>query len=185
MPIQKVTKEEIIRKAVEIFQRQGYHKTSMSDLARACGLFKGSFYYYFKSKEELMREVLNAVHNYYNKKVFVMAYDETLDAGERLKKMFKKQEPIITQDYAGCLFGNLTLETLSTQVEFRNILKAFFSDWIKAFQYIFETKYDAEQAKTIAEQSVMEVEGAIMMMRLYDDKRLLYDACQRVLRHLD
>ena len=53
MPVQKTTKDQIIIKSIEVFLKQGYYKTSMSDLAEACGLQKGSFYYHFKSKEEL------------------------------------------------------------------------------------------------------------------------------------
>lgn len=184
MPVQKITKEEIIRKAIDVFQKRGYNATSMSDLAQACGLLKGSFYHYFKSKEELMQAVLESVRSYYNAKVFSMAYDENLSAAERILKIFKKQEPIITQDLAGCLFGNITLETISTQTEFKAILKAFFSDWVAAFTHIFQSQYPKEQAAQKALQAVMEIEGAIMMMRLYDDKNLLEMACARVLQQL-
>lgn len=184
MPIQKTTKEEIITKSIEIFRKQGYYKTSMSDLAAACGLQKGSFYYHFKSKEELMQAVLQMVHGYYNKKVFSIAYDKDLSGEERFIKLFKKQEPIITQDLAGCLFGNMTLESISSKMEFKNFLKAFFSDWIAAFQHIYQEKHSEEVAEKLAKQSVMEIEGALMMMRLYDDMDLLREACIRVLDRL-
>ena len=184
MPVQKTTKEEIITKAIEVFRKQGYYKTSMSDLAEACGLQKGSFYYHFKSKEELMQAVLQMVHSYYNKKVFSIAYEEDLSGEERFIKLFKKQEPIITQDLAGCLFGNMTLESISSKMEFKNFLKAFFSDWIAAFQHIYQDNYSEEEALVLAQQSVMEIEGALMMMRLYDDMELLKSACLRVLARL-
>lgn len=184
MPIQKTTKDEIIAKSIEVFRKQGYYKTSMSDLAEACGLQKGSFYYHFKSKEELMQAVLQMVHGYYTKKVFSIAYEEGLSAEERFKKLFKKQEPIITQDLAGCLFGNMTLESISDKIEFKNFLKAFFSDWIAAFQHLYQEKHEATKALVLAQQSVMEIEGALMMMRLYDDMELLKSACRRVLDRL-
>ena len=53
MPIQKVTKEEVVRQALLLFKKQGYHRTSMSDLATVCGLLKGSFYHYFSGKDAL------------------------------------------------------------------------------------------------------------------------------------
>lgn len=184
MPTQKITKEEIIKIAVEVFRKQGYHKTSMKDLADACQLHKGSFYYYFKSKEDLMQEVLKALHHYYNQKVFSIAYDEKLSARSRFIKMFKEQEPIITRGSTGCLFGNLTLETISVTSDFKERLKVFFSDWISAFQAIYQEKHDEVESLQLAQQSVMEIEGAIMMMRLYDDKKLFYDASQRALERL-
>jgi TetR/AcrR family transcriptional repressor of nem operon len=61
MPIQKVTKNEIIAKALNVFSNKGYHNTSMSDLAAEVGLLKGSFYHYFISKEELMLQILESI----------------------------------------------------------------------------------------------------------------------------
>ena len=49
MAVKKISKEEIVRISIELFRKQGYNKTSMNDLAIACGLHKGSFYYYFNS----------------------------------------------------------------------------------------------------------------------------------------
>lgn len=184
MPLQKITKDEIIAKSIEVFRKQGYHKTSMSDLATTCGLQKGSFYYYFKNKEALMQAVLEKLHQYYQKRVFPIAYNTELSAAARLQQLFEEQEPIITRDLAGCLFGNMTLESVSNKIEFKNFLKAFFSDWMAAFQAIYEAKFDEATAKDWAQQSVMEMEGALMMMRLYDDPKLLEQACKRMLKRL-
>lgn len=184
MAIQKITKDDIVAKAVEIFRKQGYYKTSMSDLAEACGLQKGSFYHHFKSKEELMQAVLKRVHEYYNKKVFSIAYQEGMSAEDRFLKLFEKQEPIITQDLAGCLFGNMTLESMSNTMEFKDLLRDFFSDWVAAFQHLYKEKHNETEALALARQSVMEIEGALMMMRLYDSTDLLEDTRKRVLERL-
>ena len=185
MPIQKTTKDEIIMKSIEVFRQRGYYKTSMSDLASACGLQKGSFYHHFKSKEKLMQEVLTMVHSFYNKKVFSIAYEEDLTAEERFIKLFEMQEPIITYDSSGCLFGNMTLESVSSEMEFKEELKAFFSDWIAAFKHLYMEKHEEVVAEELAKQSVMEIEGALMMMRLYDNKDILKSTCVRVLYRLN
>ena len=70
-------------------------------------------------------------------------------------------------------------------MEFKQELKAFFSDWIAAFKHLFEEKHPTNKAEVLAQQSVMEIEGALMMMRLYKDKSLLEAACQRVLGRLE
>lgn len=62
MPIQKIAREEILAKLLKVFRSRGYHHTSMTDLANALRLFKGSFYHYFDSKETLMKEVLSSVN---------------------------------------------------------------------------------------------------------------------------
>lgn len=184
MPAQKTTREEIIEKSIQVFRQQGYHKTSMSDLATACGLQKGSFYHYFKNKEALMQAVLERLYQYYHKKVFSIAYEDDKSAAERFIDLFKKQDPIISADFSGCLFGNMTLEGGSDQVDFSEPLKAFFSAWQAAFQHLYQEKYAPERALQLAKQSVAEVEGALMLMRLYEDKTYLNAACERILERL-
>lgn len=184
MPVQKTTREEIIEKSIQVFRQQGYHKTSMSDLAAACGLQKGSFYHYFKNKEALMQAVLERLHQYYHKKVFSIAYEVDKSAAERFIALFKIQEPIISADFSGCLFGNMTLESSSNQVDFSTTLKAFFTDWQAAFQHLYQEQYAPEQALKLARQSVAEVEGALMLMRLYADRSYLTAACARILERL-
>jgi AcrR family transcriptional regulator len=47
-----------LQKATELFWRQGYADTSLTDLTRAIGITPPSFYNAFGSKEELFRKVL-------------------------------------------------------------------------------------------------------------------------------
>ncbi|HAC0005135.1 TPA_asm: TetR family transcriptional regulator [Listeria monocytogenes] len=49
----KEKKQRIIKSAKEVFQKQGYLKTSVQDMVDAAGISKGTFYNYFASKEEL------------------------------------------------------------------------------------------------------------------------------------
>jgi AcrR family transcriptional regulator len=48
----------IIETAQELFYRQGYERTRMSEIAEACELSKGTLYLYFRTKEELARAVV-------------------------------------------------------------------------------------------------------------------------------
>lgn len=44
----------VIKAAGDSFRRQGYHNTSMTDIAATLGLTKAALYYYVKSKEEIL-----------------------------------------------------------------------------------------------------------------------------------
>lgn len=48
----------IIERATEIIAKKGYHAASIQEIAEASKLSKGAFYLYFKSKDELMAEIL-------------------------------------------------------------------------------------------------------------------------------
>jgi AcrR family transcriptional regulator len=45
---------EILKSAATAFRRRGYHGASMGEIARAMRMTKGSLYYYFKNKEEIL-----------------------------------------------------------------------------------------------------------------------------------
>jgi len=56
--IRKERRSEILNVALELFAHDGYHATSISTIARKAGISKGLLYNYFKSKEELLKEII-------------------------------------------------------------------------------------------------------------------------------
>jgi AcrR family transcriptional regulator len=48
----------IIERATEIIAKKGYHAASIQEIAEASKLSKGAFYSYFKSKDELLAEIV-------------------------------------------------------------------------------------------------------------------------------
>jgi AcrR family transcriptional regulator len=55
---QETKKERIIRTALEIFAHKGFHPATMSEIAKASGVAKGSLYNYFTSKEDLLKKLI-------------------------------------------------------------------------------------------------------------------------------
>ena len=49
----------VLRRAVEVFNRQGYEATSMGDLARELGLTKSAIYHHVSGKEALLAAALD------------------------------------------------------------------------------------------------------------------------------
>lgn len=54
---------EVLEAAEILFQSQGIKQTKMTDIARACELGKGTLYFYFKNKDEIVWKLL-AKHSY-------------------------------------------------------------------------------------------------------------------------
>lgn len=50
-------KEKMTEQAVRLFDQKGFTVTSIQDIVESIGVTKGSFYYYFSSKEELLKEI--------------------------------------------------------------------------------------------------------------------------------
>ena len=58
--IRQASKEKIRAAAMELFMKQGYYATSISDIAKKAGISKGLLYNYYKGKEELLAEMVEA-----------------------------------------------------------------------------------------------------------------------------
>lgn len=59
----KRTKDFFLQQALVHFQKDGYDSVTMRDLAKACDSSLGSFYYHFRSKEDIVLELFNASLN--------------------------------------------------------------------------------------------------------------------------
>ena len=55
---EKPTKEKILDAAIDLFAQNGFDAVSMQDIAQTVGIKKASLYYYFVSKDQLLKEIL-------------------------------------------------------------------------------------------------------------------------------
>ena len=56
-------KDEILSVAYNLFITKGYDNTSVDEIIEKVNIAKGTFYYYFTSKEEMLDEVINKMIN--------------------------------------------------------------------------------------------------------------------------
>lgn len=182
MAKQKVDKQQIIKDALIVFKNQGYHKTTMADVGKACGLLKGSIYHYFNSKEELMSDVLEFLSNYYHTKLFSIKNNQETSPEEKIKFLIEKSEELFLKDKGGCLMASIGLETVHVIPKFTNQIKLFFNDWINCFEQIFLEIYSETKAKELAEMGVAQIEGAVLLMQIFQNEEYLHKAHQHILQ---
>ena len=69
-----IKRNNIIKKSAKLFYYKGYKNTSVSDILKECKIPKGSFYYYFKSKNDVLMTVIehhtDNLINFFNITVF-------------------------------------------------------------------------------------------------------------------
>ena len=169
MPKIKTDKESILKKTIHLFKVHGYYKTSIADISKACGLVKGSLYHHFKGKQEIGIACLKYLHTHFNETVFIHAYDTSLTNKEQLNKLTNDVEAYFLNSEGGCLLGNWTLEVINDIPEFKLEIQAYFKSWEDAIFTIIQSHYAENEAREIAKQTVADTQGALMMMRLYND----------------
>jgi AcrR family transcriptional regulator len=52
-----MVKEKITGQSIRLFEKKGFSETSIQDIVDSLGVTKGTFYYYFSSKEELLMDI--------------------------------------------------------------------------------------------------------------------------------
>lgn len=82
-------KEKIIEKAIELFEKKGFSTTSIQDIVDELGVTKGSFYYYFSSKEQLLMDIYNEyITNLLDRQTKIIA-NKTLSPKEQLIEIIR------------------------------------------------------------------------------------------------
>ncbi len=77
-------RDQIIAAARNIFNRFGFRKTTMDEIAQSMGKGKSSIYYYFKSKEEIYEAVIEREAEFLRQEV-TKAISQVDDPAEKLK----------------------------------------------------------------------------------------------------
>lgn len=103
-------RKRIIQIADDLFYRKGYEHTSFSDIADAVGIARGNFYYYFKTKDEILSAVLEKRGNEIRSMLddWNQQYPQPRDRLKRYLLILVKGQSQI--EYYGCPMGTLCTE---------------------------------------------------------------------------
>ncbi len=55
-----LTRERILTASMHLFSKEGFPRTTVRDIARQAGISDAAIYYHFATKEDLLREIVNA-----------------------------------------------------------------------------------------------------------------------------
>ena len=131
-----VVKEEvrdyIVSVAGKLFTRHGFKKTTMDEIAEACHKGKSSIYYYFKSKEEIFRAVVER---------------DAEELKERLDRTIRKDDRAVDRLKAYILFRLHRVRTLE------NFYAALNEDSLSHMDFILEIRrnFDMEERLLVSE----------------------------------
>lgn len=141
------TRENLIRVGRDIIVRQGFNAAGLSNILATAEVPKGSFYYYFKSKEDFGLAIIEDFAIEYQAKLKDTIGNTQLDPLVRLSKYFEAgiADMEACQCVNGCLMGNLAQELSGQSDVFRDRINHIFSDWETQFAACLETAREAEE----------------------------------------
>lgn len=167
-------RQAIIEKAFELIYLQGYHGTGVNEIVTAVGIPKGSFYYYFKTKENLVVETIQHYTTLVVTEMNMMMNDVELPPLERIKQLYRNRLNRYETEWNcsyGCFAGNLSLEVGDTNEVIRQALDQFFLTNRQPIVKLLEEAQKAEQLnhdyvpEELAESIVNSFEGALLRMK--------------------
>jgi TetR/AcrR family transcriptional repressor of nem operon len=108
-----------------IMHLKGYNHTGIQEILDAAGVPKGSFYNYFKSKEDFGLKVIDYFVDYFNHFTDGITSDSSLSPLEKIRRILEQFASFFeSKDYAyGCPVGNLSQEMGDLSPAFREKLK--------------------------------------------------------------
>ncbi len=123
------TRERLLDAGLRLLLKRGYNDLGIQTLLAATGIPKGSFYHYFKSKEDFALQVIDLYMSEVHRGLDASLGDETLPPLERVRKFFEISTEKYRKDgYLGCMLGGLGQELSGVNEVFRDKIEQCFSE---------------------------------------------------------
>jgi TetR/AcrR family transcriptional repressor of nem operon len=170
------TRERILARSAQLFNRQGYSGSSLSDIMRETGLEKGGIYNHFSSKEQLTLEAFDYAYGLLQQRMR-QALADKFHAIERLLAMVSVfrdliEDPVVA---GGCPILNAAIEADDANEPLRERAHAAMDNLYGTVIRIVNKGIERQQirpdivADEVASIFVATLEGAIMLSNLYKD----------------
>mgnify|MGYP002411139428 FL=1 len=85
-------KKEILDSAERLFNTKGYENCTVNDILKEVSIAKGTFYYYFKSKQEVLDEIVNRYTEVVINRVHEILEDQNISPEEKLLGAFMSMQ---------------------------------------------------------------------------------------------
>jgi len=166
----KSTRDRIVEAAVSLFYEHGFAATGMADILKKAKANSGSFYFFFKSKHDLLIAVLAWYERMLQPILIAPVCEQERDPIERvftLLGLYRRN--ILASDFAfGCPIGRLALEIDPLDRAHRHIAKNF-DGWAGAVQAFLDAAGDRLprhlDRRQLARFVLSVMEGGVMQSR--------------------
>jgi len=172
-------RQRILDAGADLFGKRAYSSIGVAEVCTAAGVPKGSFYYFFPSKQALALEVVNE-HWIWQRGEWNRILTGQGTVVERLRNLFvttaEMQSEALkgTGSVTGCLFGNLALEVSSQDDPVRTRLQEIFQEQIDIVETVIREAVRGGELKSTdpraaAKAIVAQIEGLVLFAKLFND----------------
>jgi len=168
------TRDRIIETGAEIIHRKGFNHTGIQEILNAANVPKGSFYNYFKSKDEFGLQIIDYFLAHFKRIARETLEDTRVSPLNRIYRFLSAfMEYFESQNFAGgCPIGNLAQEMGDLSPAFRKKLSEAIDMMVDAYsQVLAAAQNDRKISKNLnindtASFIIASWHGAIIQMKL-------------------
>jgi len=174
------TKRRLLDATMKLMLKQGFTATTVDQICAEAGLTKGSFFHYFKTKDEIGE---GALDHFYNRQQQQFAEGEFVRLADPLEKIHGLLDFVIQSmknpQAQSCLCGNLAQELAHTHPRFRASCDEKFSGFAKFIQTALreakakhrpKAEFDPE---SVSLMFVSLMQGSILLAKTMQDGKLI------------
>ena len=186
------TRERILARSAQLFNRQGYSGSSLADIMRETGLEKGGIYNHFSSKEQLALESFDYASGLIQQRVR-QALAGKLNAIERLLAIVSVFQSIVEDPpvAGGCPILNTAIEADDANETLRDRARVAMDSWRTTIHRVVNKGIERQEirpginADEVASILIATLEGAIMLSNLYKDPVHMQRAVAHMERYIE
>jgi TetR/AcrR family transcriptional repressor of nem operon len=191
LPTMVTARDKLVTAAQGLMLTQGYQPTSVDEIIAKAGVSKGSFYHYFRSKEELGSAV---AEQYLEQAVAALGqgrYQEIEDPIERGFAFVEHLESASTRLWThGCMLGSFAIDLAATHPEIATCLDQLMSRLEARMEPMLKpianacAQQDAPSGRELANHLMAVIEGGIVMAKAHSDPTRVAKAIHEFRRYL-
>ena len=185
-------RDKLVTAAQSLMLTQGYTPTSVDEIIAKAGVSKGSFYHYFKSKEELGSAV---AEDYLDQAVAVLGKGNYQDIQDPLQRAFAFVDHIESASTRlwnhGCMLGSFAIDLSGTHPEIAACLDQLMGRLEARMEPLLApiaaacTVADAPSSRELADHMIAVIEGGIVMAKAHGDPTRVSKAIHEFRRYLN
>jgi TetR/AcrR family transcriptional repressor of nem operon len=186
------TKAKILYEGARLVHDKGFGSTGIQEILNAAGVPKGSFYFYFKSKEEFGLELIDFFMKFILNRMDTRFNDLTMSPLERLQTFFQDMEDYCTASGCkdGCPIGNMAQELGCLSDDFRaKVAHSFETMKFRIYHCLHDARKCGELDEALDPERLAEFildgwEGALLRMKANRSIEPLVVFRKMVFKHL-
>lgn len=162
-------RQRIVEAADQLFYTRGYHQTSFRDISDATGIPRGNFYYYFKTKDDILSAVVGSRVQIYGD-ILKACEQQSDEPRQRLlcfSNMLSSFEDNVIE--VGCPIGTLCSELAKDKDELQQVSRAVFAmqrNWLaEQFSALNYSNADEKAMDMLAR-----IQGITVMASAFKDR---------------